>query len=62
MNHLFCHAENKKCNFCGETKNNVKFQTLDLKKYVPVCDTCYSQIIFPFNFEKKKISYKKNNM
>jgi hypothetical protein len=64
MNYLFFHTETntnirkndeiKKCNFCEKTKTNVRLQTLDLKKYVPVCDDCYSTIIFPQNFEKKE--------
>lgn len=52
--------EAKKCNFCEKIKQGVKLQTLDLKKYVPICDECYSKIIFPYNFENKDKQVQKN--
>ena len=47
-----------KCNFCEQRSLDVKFQTLDRKKYVPMCNKCYLDILFPNNTIKKN----KNNI
>jgi hypothetical protein len=38
-----------KCNFCDQVGLGVKFQTLDRKKYVPICNKCFLEILFPNN-------------
>lgn len=44
----------KKCSFCNKTKLDVKYQTLDIKNYVLICNKCFCKIIFPESFINSK--------